>query len=108
MSLNNAGERNAGKTLFYKFRTWSAACYTPALTEAPHQENGLRELPHQAPAGRPGTMASAGRMLQVDTARLCQAAEQKRSHHGSSGRQKFYDFSVCFEKHPVDDRRAED
>lgn len=108
LSLNNRAESNAGKTLFYKFRTWSAACYAPALTEAPHRENGLRELPHLAPAGRPGTMANAGRMSQVDTADLCQGAEQKRSHHSSSGRQMFYDFSVCFEKHPMDDHRAEE
>lgn len=101
MSSNNTAERNAGKTLFYKFRTRSAACYTLALTETPHQENGLRELPHRAPAGRPGTMANTGRMLQVDTVRLCQGAEQKKSRHGCSGRQMFYDFSVCFEKHPV-------
>lgn len=100
-------KRNAGKILFYEFRMWSAACYTPALTEAPHQENGLRELSRPAPAGRAGTMANTGRMLQVDSARLCQGAEQRRSHHGSGRCQMFYDFSVCFEKHPMDARRAE-
>lgn len=68
----------------------------------------LRDLPHRASAGRPGTMANAGRMSQVDTARSCQGAEQKTSRHSSSGHQMFCDFSVCSEKHPVDDRRAEE
>jgi len=53
-------------------------------------------------------MVSAGRMAQVDAARLCQGAALERSHHGSSGQQMLYDFSVCFEKHPMDDGRAEE
>lgn len=50
----------------------------------------------------------SGRMLQVEMAGLCQGAEQNRSNHGSSGCRIFYDFSVCFGKHPVDDQRAEE
>lgn len=37
----------------------------------------LSEKLHTEKVGRPGTMASAGRMSQVDAAHLCHGAEQK-------------------------------